>query len=143
MLLLLLLLRCFSRVRLCATSWTAAHQALPSLGFSRQDHGSGLPFPSPMRKSESEVAQLCLTLLIPWTAAYQAPLFMGFPGKSTGVGCHCLLLGSMRGHLYAARANLDTDEKDWKVESRKDWTEGWRACLRKAWRRPSALSGDQ
>ena len=27
----------------------------------------------------------------PWTAAYQAPPSMGFPGKNTGVGCHCLL----------------------------------------------------
>ena len=27
----------------------------------------------------------------PWTAAYQAPPSMGFPGRSTGVGCHCLL----------------------------------------------------
>ena len=27
----------------------------------------------------------------PWTAAHQAPPSMGFPGKSTGVGCHCLL----------------------------------------------------
>ena len=27
----------------------------------------------------------------PWTAAYQAPLSMDFPGKSTGVGCHSLL----------------------------------------------------
>ena len=36
----------FSRVRLCATPQTAAHQALPSLGFSRQEHWSGLPFPS-------------------------------------------------------------------------------------------------
>ena len=30
-------------------------------------------------------------LVTPWTAVYQAPLSMGFPGKSTGVGCHCLL----------------------------------------------------
>ena len=52
MLLLLLLLSCFSRVRLCATSETAAHQAPPSLGFSRQEHWSGLPFPSPMHESE-------------------------------------------------------------------------------------------
>ena len=37
----------FSRVRLCVTPWTAAHQASPSLGFSRQEHWSGLPFPSP------------------------------------------------------------------------------------------------
>ena len=41
-------------------------------------------------KSESEVAQSCLTLLTPWTAAYQAPPW-DFLGKSTGVGCHCLL----------------------------------------------------
>ena len=31
---------------------TASHQAPPSLGFSRQEHWSGLPFPSPMRESE-------------------------------------------------------------------------------------------
>ena len=43
MLLLLLLLSHFSCVRLCATPKTAAHQAPPSLGFSRQEHGSGLP----------------------------------------------------------------------------------------------------
>ena len=48
----LLLLSRFSRVRLCATPETAAHQAPPSLGFSRQEHWSGLPFPSPMHESE-------------------------------------------------------------------------------------------
>ena len=42
----------FSRVRLCATPETAAHQAPPSLGFSRQEHWSGLPLPSPMHESE-------------------------------------------------------------------------------------------
>ena len=51
-LLLLLLLSHFSRVRLCATPQMAAHQAPPSLGFSRQEHWSGLPFPSPMHASE-------------------------------------------------------------------------------------------
>ena len=51
-LLLLLLLSRFSRVRLCATPQTAAHQAPPSLGFSKQEHWSGLPFPSPMHESE-------------------------------------------------------------------------------------------
>ena len=49
---LLLLLSRFSRVRLCATPETATHQAPPSLGFSRQEHWSGLPFPSPMHESE-------------------------------------------------------------------------------------------
>ena len=51
-LLLLLLLSHFSRVRLCVTPETAAHQAPPSLGFSRQEQWSGLPFPSPMHESE-------------------------------------------------------------------------------------------
>ena len=50
--LLLLLLSRFSHVRLCMTPQTAAHQAPPSLGFSRQEHWSGLPFPSPMHESE-------------------------------------------------------------------------------------------
>ena len=36
-----------SRVRLFATPWTVAHQAPLSMGFCRQDHWSGLPFPSP------------------------------------------------------------------------------------------------
>ena len=39
----------FSCVRLCATPWTAAYQASPSMGFSRQEHWSGLPFPSPIQ----------------------------------------------------------------------------------------------
>ena len=44
---MLLLLSRFSRVQLCATPETAAHQDPLSLGFSRQEHWSGLPFPSP------------------------------------------------------------------------------------------------
>ena len=49
---MLLLLSRFSRVRLCATPYSAAHQAPPALGFSRQEHWSGLPFSSPMHESE-------------------------------------------------------------------------------------------
>ena len=67
LLLLLLLLNRFSRVRLCVTTETAAHQAPLSLGFSRQEHWSGLPFL--LRcikvKSESEVTQSCVTLCHP------------------------------------------------------------------------------
>ena len=78
--LLLLLLSCFSRVRPCATPQTAAQQAPPSLGFSRQEYWSGLPSPSPMHESgkwkwsRSVVSDLAT----PWTAAYQAPPSMGF-----------------------------------------------------------------
>ena len=50
--LLLLLLSRFSHVRFCAAPKTAAHQAPSTLGFSRQEHWSGLPFPSPMHESE-------------------------------------------------------------------------------------------
>ena len=80
----------FSHVRLCAT---------PSLGFSRREHWSGLPFPSPMQESEkwkqssSAMSESSrphglqpTRLLHPWE----------FPGKSTGVGCHCLLQISIR-----------------------------------------------
>ena len=37
-----------SPVRLLATPWTAAHQAPPSMGFSKQEYWSGLPLPSPI-----------------------------------------------------------------------------------------------
>ena len=77
--LLLLLLSHFSCVRLCATPQTAAHQAPPSLGFSRQEHWSGLPFSSPMHESESEVTQSCPTLRDPMDCSLpQAPPSMGF-----------------------------------------------------------------
>ena len=52
LLLLLLLLNRFSRVQLCVTPEAAAHQAPLSLGFSRQELWSGLPFLSPMHESE-------------------------------------------------------------------------------------------
>ena len=74
----------------------AAHQAPPSLGFSRQEQWSGLAFPSPMQESEKwkwscSVMSDSLRphglqparLLHPWD----------FPGKSTGVGCHIAFSG--------------------------------------------------
>ena len=41
------MLSCFSHVQLLATLWTVAHQAPLSMGFSRQEHWSGLPCPPP------------------------------------------------------------------------------------------------
>ena len=93
--LLLLLLSHFSPVRLCATPQTAAHQAPPSLGFSRQEHWSGLHFLLQCMKvkSESEVAQSCPTLHNPMHGLQPTRLLRpwNFPGKGTRVGCHCLL----------------------------------------------------
>ena len=45
----------FSRIRLLATSWTAAYQAPPSMGFSRQEYWSGLPLPSPIYVLEYDI----------------------------------------------------------------------------------------
>ena len=94
-LLLLLLLSRFSRVRLCATPSTVTHQAPPSLGFSRQEHWSGLPFPSPMHESE-KWKWSCSVVSDPQRPHGLQPsrlhLPWDFPGKSTGVGYRCLLL---------------------------------------------------
>ena len=92
--LLLLLLIHFSCVRLCVTPYMAAHQAPPSLGFSRHEHWSGLLFPSPAHESEKRKGSCSVVsdssrphglqptrLLRPWD----------LPGKSIGVGCHRLL----------------------------------------------------
>ena len=72
---LLLLLSHFSRVRLCATPWTAAHQASPFLGFSRQEHWSGLPFPSPMHELKVKVKSLSRVRL-------SDPMDCSLPGSS-------------------------------------------------------------
>ena len=57
---LLLLLSHFSRVRHCATPWTAAHQAPPSMGFSRQQYWSGVPLPSPKERYRGPLSPLWL-----------------------------------------------------------------------------------
>ena len=49
----LLLLSRFNHVQLCVTPRTVAHQAASSMGFSRQEHWSGLQFPSPMTNTDS------------------------------------------------------------------------------------------
>ena len=47
-----------SRVRLFATLWTVAYQAPPFMGFSRQGHWSGLPFPSPIDKIDLNIKKI-------------------------------------------------------------------------------------
>ena len=47
-------MKSLSRVRLLATSWTAAYQAPLSMGFSRQEYWSGVPLPSPNIKRKIE-----------------------------------------------------------------------------------------
>ena len=58
-----------SRVRLFATPWTAAHQAPPSMGFSRQEYWSRVPLSSPMERGvEARLSTLhwSLTIYLTW-----------------------------------------------------------------------------
>ena len=100
-----------SRDWLMATAWTVVHQAPLSLGFSRQEYWSGLPLPSPMCKSEKwkwsrSVVSNSLRphglkptrLLCPWD----------FPGKSTGVACHCFLRDQPRQCIKKQRHHLSS-----------------------------------
>ena len=49
-----------SRVRLFATLWAVAHQASPSMGFSRRKYWSGLPFLSPGDLPDRGIEPVCL-----------------------------------------------------------------------------------
>ena len=113
--LLLLLLSHFSRVRLCVSPYMAAHQAPPSLGFSRQEHWSGLPFPSPMHESE-KWKWSCSVMSDSWRPYGLQPTRLlrpwDFPGKSTGVGCHCLLQLNITGISYC-HVNNYNPPKSW------------------------------
>ena len=89
-----------SRVRPLVTPWTAAFQAPPSMGFSRQEYWSGVPSPSPIlipaapilipAAAAAKSLQSCLSLCDPIDGS---PLGSPIPGilQHTGVGCHFLL----------------------------------------------------
>ena len=71
-----------SRVRLLATPWTAAHQAPPSMGFSRQEYWSGVPLPSPLVGfgSIAETVTTVCSYLSDQPSGYRAPnLVLGLP----------------------------------------------------------------
>ena len=83
-----------SRVRLFATPWTKAHQAPPSMGFSRQEYWSGVPLPSPtvcigLSKYTVSLTQLKKTISMESLFLPSTPVLL--PRKSHGrrrlVGC--------------------------------------------------------
>ena len=104
----------------------AAHQAHPSLGFSRQEHWSGLPFPSPMHESEKGKWSHSVVSDSSWPQGLQPTRLLcpwDFPGKSTGVGCHCLLRIACGGeHKHYCLFFL------WRKKDR--WTRRTPACYR-------------
>ena len=88
----------------------AAHQAPLSLGFSRQEHWSGLPFPSPMHESESEVAQSCPTL--------SDPMDCSPPASSV----HCIFQAGVLGNInQVSRSDtlFPSTEGIWKLMARR------------------------
>ena len=79
------MLSCFSHVRLCATPWTAAHQAPVSTGFSRQEYWSGLPFPSPISAhtaGQNKMRVVIISFTFYHVLAKIHETFGGFPGDS-------------------------------------------------------------
>ena len=108
-----------SRVRLFATPWTAAHQAPPSMGFSRQEYWSGVPLPSPSEplyginilrstvRSVLVVAQSCLTFCDPM-------------GCSPGSSVHKI--------LQATKLEWDAIPFSRGSSQPRDWTSGLLHC---------------
>ena len=78
-----------SCIRLLATPWTAAHQAPPSMGFSRQEYWSGVPLPSPITVlSAANAHQQSLLSLVFWSMS------ISFSGSVSLVKFHLLTLAN-------------------------------------------------
>ena len=68
----------FSHVQLFATRWTIEHQALLSMGFSRREYWSGLPFPPP-GDFPTQGSNLRLLRLLHWQAGSLSLVYLGSP----------------------------------------------------------------
>ena len=121
----------------------AAHRAPPSLGFSRQEHWSGLPFPTPMHESgKRKWSHSVLSdpqrshglqpsrLLRPWD----------FPGKNTEVGCHRLLHTSLT-HLHLLHCFCQVKSLSRVQLFATPWTVAYQAPLSKGFSRQECWSG--
>ena len=104
------LVKSLSRVQLFAITWTVAHQAPPSMGFSRQEYWGGLPFPSPTPGWKhflidfSEPATLCLVGTI-----YSDFLMLWQLGGYLLVCWYSLSLPVRWGYPQHAKASLASD----------------------------------
>ena len=86
-----------SHVRLFTTPWTAAYQALPSMGFSKQEYWSRVPLPSPAFLSIPDIKRP-LVRAMDWQHQVQPTLMLpqGFPGNSDGKQSPCRVRGCVQ-----------------------------------------------
>ena len=102
-------MKLLSHVQLLATPWTAAHQAPPPMGFSRQEYWSGVPLPSlayqgpgPAKSPSAQLLHLQPNL---WPhsdpqALLRVPVFGHFSDGGMNVGsCHCEASGTTWWHI--------------------------------------------
>ena len=101
-------LSCFSHVRPFATPWTVACQAPLSMGFSRQEYCSGLPFPPPC------YAQLCLTLCNPMDCK---PPGSSFHGTLQARVLEWIAMPSSRGSAWPRDGPRSLTSPCWQADS--------------------------
>ena len=89
-------MKSLSRVQLCATPQTAAHQAPPSMGFPRQEYWSGVPLPSPREAPmycQNHEQVHCFSLHTPLTSYFPSLLIKRrngvFPGDPVVMNLPC------------------------------------------------------
>ena len=110
---LLLLLSCFSHVQLCATPWTTAYQAPPSMGFSRQEYWSGVPLPSPMLYIylpiyiSVDIAYICIQI---FTQIY---IYMSYISRQISIYRCRYILGIRRSKIVKCLGSFGLEVKFW------------------------------
>ena len=130
----------FSHVRLCATLWTAAHQAPLSMGFSRQEYWSGLPFPSPtyvtvwtIMKAECwrvdafELWYCRRPLRVPWAARPNQSILKEINPEYSLEGLMLKLKLQSFGHLMQRADSLEKTLMLGKIEGRR--RKGWQRMI--------------
>ena len=96
-----------SHVLLLATPWTAAHQAPPSMGFSRQEYWSGVPLPSPQLWGLCEAKQ-CSDFPNHWGTSYDFSLSgLSLLAEKWVAACSSSLLSVLQSKLSEAKAKFE------------------------------------
>ena len=96
-----------SRVQLCVTLWTVACQAPQSMGFTRQENWSGLPFPSPGALPDSGIEPISLK-----SPALVGRFFTTWEATHD-IGSPIMMKGKLLGRLTVQPLQLENSRNDW------------------------------